>query len=77
MTDIKEEIDKYRSIYIVHRRKDKKAELVTKLLRLIKEEKTFLATRAKRTNHQSFAKSDNEYDDFVNEAQKYDKTDKG
>ena len=77
MPDIREEIDKYRSIYVVHRSKDKKAELVTKLLKLIKEEKSFLATRAKRTNHPSFAKPNNDFDDFVDEAQQFDKTDKG
>ena len=77
MPEIREEIEKYRSMYVVHRSKDKKADLVTKLLKLIKEEKNFLATRAKRTNQQSFAKPNDEFDDFIKESQTFDETDKG
>ena len=77
MSKIKQEIDKYQSMYIVHKSKDNKAELVKKLLKLIEEEKIFLATRAKRTSKQSFAKPTSDYDDFIAESQKYDKTDKG
>ena len=77
MPEIRLEIDKYRSRYVVQRYNDKKGDLVTKLLKLIKEEKKFLATRAKRTNHQSFDKPTDEFDDFVDEVKKFDETNKG
>ena len=73
MPEIRREIEKFRSIYIVHRSKDNKPDLVTKLLKVIKQENEFLATRTKRTNQQSFAKPTSEFDEFVDQLQ----TDKG
>ena len=50
MRKIRLEIDKYRSVHVVHRSKDKKADLVKKLLNLIEMENEFLAL--KRTGHE-------------------------